>query len=40
MEVNYEYINPFDENYNYLMRVEHLGRYYFAADLLKNYKKF
>ena len=39
MEVNYEYINPFDENYNYLMRVEHLGRYYFAADLLKNYKK-
>lgn len=36
MEVNFEYINPFDEKYNYLMRVEHLGRYYFAADVLNN----
>ena len=38
MDVNYEYINPFDERYDYMMRIEHLGRYYFASDLLKNYK--
>ena len=37
MEVNYEYVNPFDEKYNYLMRVEHLGRYFLASDILKNY---
>lgn len=36
IEVNFEYINPFDEKYNYLMRVEHLGRYYFAKDVLNN----
>ena len=39
MEVNFEYVNPFDEKYNYLMRVEHLGRYYFASERLKNFKK-
>ena len=38
MEVNYEYINPYDEKYDCLMRIEHLGRYFFAADLLKNYQ--
>lgn len=36
MEVNFEYVNPFDEKYDYLMRIEHLGRYYFATDLLKG----
>ncbi len=39
MKINYEYINPFDENYDYLMRIEHLGRYFFASDILKNYSK-
>ena len=38
MDVNYEYIDPFDEKYHYLMRVEHLGRYYLATNLLKNYQ--
>ena len=36
MDVNYEYIDPFDNKYDYLMRVEHLGRYLFACHLLKN----
>lgn len=27
-----EYCDPFDEKYNYWMRVEHLGRYFFAKD--------
>ena len=36
MEVNFEYVNPFDEKYDYFMRIEHLGRYYFASDLLKG----
>ena len=39
MNVNFEYVDPFDEKYNYLMRVEHLGRYYFAANILKNSKQ-
>lgn len=39
MEVNYEYVNPFDEKYDYLMRIEHLGRYFFASDILKNCSK-
>ena len=39
MDVNYEYIDPFDEKYDYFMRIEHLGRYYFASDILKNSKK-
>ena len=39
MEVNFEYINPFDEQYDYMMRIEHLGRYYFASERLKNFKK-
>ena len=39
MEVNFEYIDPFDEEYNYLMRAEHLGRYYFAAENLKKYNR-
>lgn len=39
VEVNFEYINPFDERYDYMMRIEHLGRYYFASDRLKNFKK-
>ncbi len=38
MEVNFEYINPYDEKYDYLMRIEHLGRYYFASQILTNYK--
>ena len=37
MDVNFEYIDPFDEKYDYLMRIEHLGRYYFATDVLKNF---
>lgn len=39
MEVNFEYINPFDEQYDYMMRIEHLGRYYFASERLNNFKK-
>lgn len=39
MEVNFEYIDPFDESYDYLMRIEHLGRYFFAADIFKNYSR-
>ena len=39
MEINYEYVDPFDEKYDYLMRIEHLGRYYFASNLLKNCEK-
>lgn len=39
MEVNFEYINPFDEQYDYMMRIEHLGRYYFASERLKKFKK-
>ncbi len=39
MEVNFEYVNPFDEKYNYLMRVEHLGRYYFASDFFSKFHK-
>ena len=38
MDVNFEYIDPFDEKYDYLMRVEHLGRYFFARDILKKSK--
>ena len=38
MDINYEYVNPFDEKINYLLRVEHLGRYYFAREILKNSK--
>lgn len=38
MEVNFEYVDPFDEKYDYLMRVEHLGRYFFASNILKNRK--
>ncbi len=37
VDVNYEYIDPFDLKYNYLLRVEHLGRYLFAGQLLKGY---
>lgn len=37
MDINVEYINPFDEEYDYFMRVEHLGRYYFASKVLKNF---
>ena len=37
METNYEYVNPFDEKYDYLMKIEHLGRYYFASDYLKDF---
>ena len=39
MKVNFEYVDPFDEEYNYLMRAEHLGRYYFAAENLKKYNR-
>ena len=39
MDVNFEYINPFDEKYDYLMRAEHLGRYFLAADVLKGFNK-
>lgn len=38
MDINVEYINPFDEKYDYFMRVEHLGRYYFASKVLKNFE--
>lgn len=27
-----EYCDPFDERYNYWMRLEHLGRYFYARD--------
>jgi len=27
-----EYCDPFDESYNYWMRLEHLGRYFYAKD--------
>ena len=37
MDINVEYVNPFDERYDYFMRVEHLGRYYFASNLLKGF---
>ena len=37
METNYEYVNPYNSKYDYLMRIEHLGRYFFAADLLKDF---
>jgi len=37
MDINVEYINPFDEKYDYFMRVEHLGRYYFASKVLKDF---
>lgn len=39
MDVNFEYINPFDEKYDYLMRIEHLGRYFFASDVIKGFEK-
>lgn len=35
MEIYFEYVNPFDERYNYFMRAEHLGCYYFASDFNK-----
>ena len=38
MNVNYEYIDSFDDTKDYLIRIEHLGRYYFATDILKNHK--
>ena len=37
METNYEYVNPYNSKYDYLMRIEHLGRYFFASDLLKDF---
>ena len=39
MEINHEYVNPFDEKYDYLMRIEHLARYYFASDILQKCHK-
>ena len=39
MDINVEYINPFDDKYDYFMRVEHLGRYYFASNLLKGFNR-
>ena len=39
MEVSFEYIDPYEEKYDYLMRVEHLGRYLFAANILKDSKR-
>ena len=38
MNVNFEYIDAFEEKYDYWMRVEHLSRYLFAADILKDCK--
>ncbi len=37
MEVDFEYIDPYEEKYDYFMRIEHLGRYFFARDILKGY---
>lgn len=36
MEINFEYVDPFNEKYDYWMRVEHLARYLWARDILKN----
>lgn len=37
MDISFEYIDPFDEKYDYLMRVEHLARYYFAANAFNGF---
>lgn len=34
-----EYCNPFDERYNYWMRLEHLGRYFYARDNIDKNSK-
>ena len=39
MNINFEYIDPFDEKYDYLFRIEHLARYYFAAEELNRFEK-
>ena len=36
MEINFEYVDPFNEKYDYWMRVEHLARYLWAGDILKD----
>ena len=36
MDINFEFVDPFDKKYDYLMRVEHLGRYLFASNILKT----
>ena len=35
-DVCVEYCDPFDSSFDYWMRVEHLGRYLWANDILKN----
>ena len=37
IDVNTEYCDPFDEKYNYIMRIEHLGRYLWAKDVIKKH---
>ena len=37
METNYEYVNPYNSKYDYLMRIEHLGRYFFFFFFLKDF---
>lgn len=34
-----EYCDPFDERYNYWMRLEHLGRYFYAKDNINKNSK-
>lgn len=34
-----EFCNPFDDKYNYLMRLEHLGRYFYARDNIDKNSK-
>lgn len=36
MNINLEYVDSFDDKYDYWMRVEHLGRYLWACDILKD----
>ena len=38
INVNVEYCDPFDDNNNYYMRLEHLGRYIWAKDIIKKLK--
>lgn len=33
---SFEYIDPFDESFDYWMRCEHLGRYLFVRDSIEN----
>lgn len=37
INVNIEYCDPFDETHNYYMRLEHLGRYLWAKDIIEKH---